>query len=356
MLVRRTALTGLLATLLFASGTIAAPRHTDPDDKPSPTADPTGTSIPTAAPRKWEHPGVFVSSNQLQFVADKVSDGAQPWSQAFTSMLADPLASPSRTANPYATVECGPTSTPNIGCYDERNDSMAAYMNALAYYITKSTAYAEKAVYYMNAWASTIKAHTNSNAPLQAGWSAANWVRAGELMRYAKGPGHDVWEDRDVAVFENMLRSVYVPIIFNGSTNMGNWELGMLCPSLSHPQLSTPSHPFPCNSPLTPPFLSNDRVPPRRRRLPRRRRPLHTRHVSLRGPRPSLHLPNLRRPSPRSRPRHQKHHRSDHQILERPNDISCRWYHAGNVSRLCAYELWDFFHRTCGRDGADSGE
>lgn len=188
------------------------------------TTGPTGVAMPTAPPTVWQHPGAFVSKQQLDYVAKQVNGNQQPWSQAFGSMLASNLSSPTRTAHPYATVECGPTSTPNIGCYDERDDSMAAYANALAWWITKKKAYADKAIYYMNAWSGMLQAHTNSNAPLQAGWSAANWVRAGEIIRYSNA----LWADADITSFERMLRNVYIPIIINGSTQNGNWELVMM--------------------------------------------------------------------------------------------------------------------------------
>jgi hypothetical protein len=185
---------------------------------------PTGTSLPTEAPAKWVHPGVMVERKQLDYISRKVAAGAQPWSGAFDSMLKYNYSSPTRTAKPYATVECGPTSTPNIGCYQEREDSMAAYMNALAWWITKSRNYADKAISYMDAWSSTVKAHTNSNAPLQAAWSAANWVRAGEITRY----GHAGWSEKSIKTFEAMLRQVYLPLIIEGKTSEnGNWELGM---------------------------------------------------------------------------------------------------------------------------------
>jgi hypothetical protein len=188
------------------------------------TTGPTGTAMPTAAPTTWQHPGVFVSKPQLDYVTNKVKDNQQPWSEAFSSMLAYNLSPPTRTASPYATVECGPTSTPNIGCYFERDDSIAAYANALAWWITKSHAYANKAIYYMNAWSGMLQAHTNSNAPLQAAWSAANWVRAGEIIRHSDAD----WAEADITTFENMLRSVYIPIIINGPTQNGNWELVMM--------------------------------------------------------------------------------------------------------------------------------
>jgi hypothetical protein len=180
--------------------------------------------MPTAAPTAWQHPGVFVSKPQLDYVAKRVKGNEQPWTEAFSSMLAYNLSSPTRTASPYATVECGPTSTPNFGCYVERDDSMAAYVNALAWWITKSKAYADKAIYYMNAWSGMLQAHTNSNAPLQAAWSAANWARAGEIIRHSDAG----WADADITAFENMLRNVYIPIIITGSTQNGNWELVMM--------------------------------------------------------------------------------------------------------------------------------
>jgi Alginate lyase len=215
----------VILALLFAY-TIDARHHTT---KTTSSANivksyPTGTSIPTSAPTKWVHPGVFVEKPQLDFVAGKVQDGEQPWSVAFSSMLDHKFSSPTRTADPYSTVICGPSSSPNIGCFDERNDSMAAYMNALAWWITKSTAYADKAIYYMNAWSSTLKAHLMSNAPLQSAWSAANWVRAGEIIRHSTD---QAWPSWNMAAFEDMLKTVYLPIIIGGKVGNGNWELGI---------------------------------------------------------------------------------------------------------------------------------
>ncbi|KAJ5135635.1 uncharacterized protein N7515_004913 [Penicillium bovifimosum] len=182
--------------------------------------------IPTEAPKKWVHPGVFVSAKQLDFIGKKVAHNEGPWSNAFTSMMNYNYSSPTRTAVPYKTVECGPTSTPNIGCYQEREDSMAAYINSLAYWITKENKYAKKAIEYMDAWSSTIQGHANSNAPLQAAWSAANWVRAGEIMRYAPG-GH--WSKKGIQQFADMLTKVYLPIILPGdAANNGNWDLVMM--------------------------------------------------------------------------------------------------------------------------------
>jgi hypothetical protein len=104
---------------------------------------------------------------------------------------------------------------------------MAAYMNALAYWFTDNTHYAEKAIYYMNAWSRTIQIHTNANKDLQAGWAAAEWVRAGEFILHSAAS--HLWAAADVEAFRNMLRTAYIPAIINGQTvNDGNQELGML--------------------------------------------------------------------------------------------------------------------------------
>lgn len=112
------------------------------------------------APSHFTHPGVLLDTAQLNLIQSKVAQGAQPWSNAYSAMLADPLASLSRIPSPTTVVQCGPTSTPNIGCTAERQDALAAYAMSLAWYISDGTQYAQKAMSYMNAWAQTIQAIT----------------------------------------------------------------------------------------------------------------------------------------------------------------------------------------------------
>ena len=183
-------------------------------------------SLQPRAPATFAHPGVLLDAAQLDFIKSKVNSGAQPWTDAYNNMLASPLGSLSRTASPTATVECGPTSTPDIGCTEEKQDALAAYAMSLAWYVSGSTKYAQKAISYMNAWAKTIKAHTNSNAPLQTGWAGSSWARAAEIIRYSNAG----WAASDVKAFEDMLRNVYLPKVIGGSNSNGNWELGQFHP------------------------------------------------------------------------------------------------------------------------------
>ncbi|MFI5890346.1 alginate lyase family protein [Actinoplanes sp. NPDC051513] len=175
-----------------------------------------------AAPITFSHPGVLVSRAQLDFVKGKVNAGAAPWLAAYNQMLATKYASLSRTPKPRATVECGSYSNPNNGCTDEREDAIAAYTDALAWYITGNAAYAQKSIALMDAWSATIASHTNSNAPLQTGWAGSVWPRAAEIIKYT----YSSWPNQ--ARFATMLRNVYLPVVIVGSSSNGNWELSMM--------------------------------------------------------------------------------------------------------------------------------
>ncbi|MGR4879765.1 alginate lyase family protein [Streptomyces sp. LARHCF249] len=198
---------GLLVAVVPAP-TVAAP--------PAPSA--------SAAPAQFAHPGVLNSRAQLDFVRDRVQAGRQPWKQAFDAMLASKYGSLTRTPKPRAVVECGSYSNPNNGCSEEREDAIAAYSHALAWYLTGDAKHAKKSIELMDAWSATIKDHTNSNAPLQSGWAGSTWPRAAEIIKHTYTGG---WANR--TRFATMLREVYLPEVINGRPNSnGNWELIMM--------------------------------------------------------------------------------------------------------------------------------
>lgn len=175
-----------------------------------------------SAPSAFAHPGVTVSQAQLDFARGKVLAGVQPWKGAFDQMTASKYADLNRTPKPRATVECGSYSNPDYGCTDERQDAIAAYTDALAWYITRDARYAEKAIQIMDAWSATITSHTNSNAPLQTGWAGSSWPKAAEIIKYTYTGG---WAGQNR--FAAMLRDVYLPVVIKGSNSNGNWELSM---------------------------------------------------------------------------------------------------------------------------------
>jgi hypothetical protein len=172
----------------------------------------------------FRHPGVLVGAQQLDFVRGKVDAGEQPWRAAYDQMRGSPYASLSWTPKPRAVVDCGTNFRPDNGCGAERDDALAAYTDALIWYLSRDAGYAAKAIEILNAWPPSIQQHTNSNAPLQASWAGATFARAAELIRYS-GAG---WPTPDLVRFAAMLRAVYLPMVRGGKPLAnGNLELAM---------------------------------------------------------------------------------------------------------------------------------
>lgn len=211
---RRSARLMSLASLLTA-GFLVTPAAVAAED-PRVTSEPGVSAV-------FNHPGVLVSRDQLDTARNRVNSGHQPWKSAYDSMRASTYASLSWTPKPRAIVECGPSSNPNKGCSDERNDALAAYTHSLLWYITKDDRHAQKAIQVMDAWSAVITDHTNHNARLQTGWAGASFSRAAEIIRHT----YTSWAQGNR--FATKLRDVYLPEIRNGGgcTN-GNWELIMM--------------------------------------------------------------------------------------------------------------------------------
>lgn len=177
-----------------------------------------------AKPTGFVHPGVLLGRAQLDELKRRVAAGIEPQKTAFEAAKASHLAALDYVAHPWATVECGSYSKPNFGCKDEVNDSGAAYTQALLWYVTGNTAYAQNAVKIMNAWSSTLKGgHTNANGGVQSSWTGDVWPRAAEIIRYTS----TAWTDADIARFQDMLTTQYLPLLARGTCENGNKELTM---------------------------------------------------------------------------------------------------------------------------------
>ena len=185
------------------------------------TALPPGTIKSSAG---FYHPGVLVNRVQLDFIKGKVAAGIEPWKSAFEAAKSNELGSLNYVAHPWKTCECGPFSRPDHGCKDEQHDSEAAYTQALLWYFSGDKTYAENAINIMNAWADTLTGgHTFANGPVQAAWCGEQWPRAAEIIRYTCTN----WAAADVAKFQSMLATQYVPSLTNGDCENGNKELSM---------------------------------------------------------------------------------------------------------------------------------
>ncbi|TCV93965.1 alginate lyase [Luteibacter rhizovicinus] len=168
------------------------------------------------------HPGILVGNEQLEIVRRHISEGSPLALSALAKARDSDLGSLDYIPHAWATVECGPYSKPDYGCTDEWRDAQAAYTHALLWAYLGDVRHARKAIDIMNAWSGTLRGgHTNTNAPLQASWSAQLWPRAAEIVRYTSGE----WRDNDIDAFSRMLREQYLPDIARmGRCNEFNWQ------------------------------------------------------------------------------------------------------------------------------------
>jgi hypothetical protein len=185
--------------------------------------------LPSAAAQTqpFNHPGVLVSRAQLDYIKVMVAAHNEPFYSAYLKALNSNIGQLNyQIQGPPATgiIECGPTSNPNFGCSAADNDSSAAYLQSLLWYITGNHQYADNAIAILNRYAYNLKGYTNSNEPLQAAWDSEKFPRAAEIIRYSNAG----WADADIQQFKTMLSTVILPRIINGSTSNGNWEISMI--------------------------------------------------------------------------------------------------------------------------------
>jgi len=194
----------------------------------STAAIPGDTPAPSTA--GFIHPGILVNAAQLDEIHRRVAANIEPQKTAFESMQASDYAAQNYTPKPCPAVVCGPMSNPDIGCKDEQRDCIAAYTQALMWAATRVPLYADNAIKIMNAWSATLKGgHADANAPVQSAWCAEMWPRAAEIIRYTykTTDGKPAWPDAEIARFQNMLRTQYLPYVMHGDTENGNKELAM---------------------------------------------------------------------------------------------------------------------------------
>ena len=173
------------------------------------------------------HPGILMNKTQLDFTKAKIASQTQPWANLSNTMKSYSLASLTRMPAPVATLDCVNN---NPGCVAQDNDGRAAYIDALLWYYTGNTAYAKKSVEIINAWSSTLRSTSGSQAYLYSAWAADVYPRAAEILRYTYTPAAGDAQ-LDLPAFNAMLTNVWKPMLGPDTPQMkssnGNWDLSM---------------------------------------------------------------------------------------------------------------------------------
>ena len=191
----------------------------------------TAGATPTATARSFTHPGLMHTEADFSRMREKIAAGAQPWVAGWNALTSSGRAGVGATPNPLETVVRGGDGE-NFRTMVE--DLERAYQFAVRWKVSGDTAYADRAVLFLNAWSSTMKAlNGNADRFLAAGIYGYQWANAAEIMRSYPG-----WLPEDLARFQKLMLEVFYPlshdflINHNGAniTNYwANWDLCAIC-------------------------------------------------------------------------------------------------------------------------------
>lgn len=168
------------------------------------------------------HPGGLHTLSDLDRMKAKVAAGEHPWIDGWNKLITDSQAQNTYTAAARA----------NMGGSRQRADAdaHAAYLNAIRWYISGDTTYAECAVRICNAWSSTVnQVPTGTDIPGLSGIPVFDFAMAAEVLRIYKG-----WSSADFDRFKNMMLTYFYPVCndflmnHNGgciSRYWSNWDI-----------------------------------------------------------------------------------------------------------------------------------
>lgn len=173
----------------------------------------------------YEHPGGMHSKAQIEYVKGQIKLKNEPFYTAGRQLLAK--ADEALSASHHALVDYDipgfyiKPKEHRENSQSIQKDGFAAYSCALAWQLTGKKEYAEKALYFLNAWATINTRYSNYDGALVLSYSGTSMVIAGELMRSFKK-----WKKADEERFAGWVKNVYRKAtneIRNRKNNWADW-------------------------------------------------------------------------------------------------------------------------------------
>lgn len=165
--------------------------------------------IDTLPPSKpMIHPGGLQIAEDFTRIKAALAAGTDPWVSGWNKLMANSHAQLTYTESPTVKLIRG-GNTPEESQPDNYshafNDVAAAYQTGLRWKISGDTAYAERSIRILNAWASTCTTLSGDpNIALAAGIYGFQFAVAGELMRDYKG-----WKAADLKAYQQWMLNVF---------------------------------------------------------------------------------------------------------------------------------------------------
>lgn len=171
------------------------------------------------------NPGGLYTKEQIAFVRNKIADGEEPWTSAFTQLISDAEAWLDEDPSPVERWYVPGYYTNAQGHQANRkvmlDDLKSAYACGLAYQLTGKTKYADQTVRILNAWAQTTRTIGAEDSVLVGAYVGNGFPMAAELVKDYKG-----WSPEDKGKFDSWLQNVYLPFFGGTATNnAGDWNI-----------------------------------------------------------------------------------------------------------------------------------
>lgn len=172
----------------------------------------------------FAHPGILHTREALSKIKQAVDEQRQPWASAYVLFTDDPRASYNYQVNgPYEQVSRMGSKPGEASLHKKEfeDDCLAAYYNAVQWWLTGDRRHAAKAIEIIDGYATELKGIINHDRELMASLCGHLLVNAAELIRHSDAG----WSEQRVAAFERMVRNVLYPVIAEFATFAnGNWD------------------------------------------------------------------------------------------------------------------------------------
>ncbi|MDR3706770.1 MAG: alginate lyase family protein [Capsulimonadaceae bacterium] len=153
---------------------------------------------PALAQSPFIHPAGVVTIADLDRAKAKVAAGEHPWIDSWNALCANPKA--------QSTYRAAPLTNMFANRQRASADAVAAYLNAIRWYISGDPQYAECAVRICNGWSAKVSVVDGSFEGGLMGIPAYEFAVAGEVLRAYPG-----WAPDDFARFKNMMENEIYP-------------------------------------------------------------------------------------------------------------------------------------------------
>ncbi|MFV0470914.1 MAG: carbohydrate-binding protein [Paludibacteraceae bacterium] len=155
--------------------------------------------VPVQAQHIFIHPGISHKKSDLERMKAMVNAQIYPWYNAYNDLKSNSMAKYDYKVRGKDTCRIIIQDGTNFASF--RNDSKAAYLNALMWAITDDSRHAQKCVEIFNAWSNLTCFQGGGTESLNAGRVGWQIIEAAEIIKST----YNGWANSDIQRFKDML-------------------------------------------------------------------------------------------------------------------------------------------------------